>query len=159
MIKHVTDPHVFPNKISCNRRERFCNETRCRIDRSIRRKSKHQLAGRRRVYKGGRTQNSAVYQGIDRGERQGRGTEPAAHQIDHGSKGVCLNAPMQFDACFTRTFFHDSAQPMSPARQNEIAVELARHITQEFAAHFRRQSGPELAVRYRRKPMPSAMAS
>jgi DNA-binding transcriptional LysR family regulator len=48
---------------------------------------------------------------------------------------------------------------LPPARQNEIAVELARHITQEFAAHFRRQSGPELAVRYRRKPMPSAMAS
>ena len=48
---------------------------------------------------------------------------------------------------------------LPPARQNEIAVELARHITQEFATHFRRQSGPELAVRYRRKPMPSAMAS
>src|SRR5882757_6469813 len=45
---------------------------------------------------------------------------------------------------------------LPPARQNEIAVELARHIAQEFATHFRRQSGPELAQRYRRKPMPSA---
>jgi DNA-binding transcriptional LysR family regulator len=45
---------------------------------------------------------------------------------------------------------------LPPARQNEIAVELARHIAQEFATQFRRQSGPELAVRYRRKPMPSA---
>jgi DNA-binding transcriptional LysR family regulator len=45
---------------------------------------------------------------------------------------------------------------LPPARQNEIAVELARHIAQEFATHFRRQSGPELAARYRRKPLPSA---
>jgi DNA-binding transcriptional LysR family regulator len=45
---------------------------------------------------------------------------------------------------------------LPPARQNEIAVELARHITQEFATHFRRPSGPELAVRYRRKPLSSA---
>jgi DNA-binding transcriptional LysR family regulator len=46
---------------------------------------------------------------------------------------------------------------LPPTRQNEIAVELARHITQEFATHFRRQPGPELAARYRRKPMPSAV--
>ena len=45
---------------------------------------------------------------------------------------------------------------LPPANQNEIAAELARHIAQEFATHFRRQSGPELAARYRRKPMPTA---
>ncbi|HJU31216.1 MAG TPA: LysR substrate-binding domain-containing protein [Hyphomicrobiaceae bacterium] len=45
---------------------------------------------------------------------------------------------------------------LPPANQNEIAVELARHIAQEFATHFRRQSGPELAARYRRKPIPTA---
>jgi DNA-binding transcriptional LysR family regulator len=45
---------------------------------------------------------------------------------------------------------------LPPAGQSEIAVELARHIAQEFATHFRRQSGPELAARYRRKPMPTA---
>jgi DNA-binding transcriptional LysR family regulator len=41
------------------------------------------------------------------------------------------------------------------AKQSEIAVELARHIRQEFASRFR-ALGPELAGRYKRKPFPSA---
>jgi len=43
-----------------------------------------------------------------------------------------------------------------PATQNEIAVELARHIRQEFDARFRRANNAELADRSRRKPMPTA---
>jgi DNA-binding transcriptional LysR family regulator len=41
------------------------------------------------------------------------------------------------------------------AKQSEIAVELARHIRQEFASRFR-SVGPELAGRYKRKQFPSA---
>jgi DNA-binding transcriptional LysR family regulator len=47
---------------------------------------------------------------------------------------------------------------LPPARQNEIAVELARHIAQEFATRFRRMGGPGLAGRYRRKPAAAAAA-
>jgi hypothetical protein len=39
---------------------------------------------------------------------------------------------------------------LPPAKQSEIAVELARHIGQEFATRFRAH-GPELAGAYRRK--------
>ena len=39
---------------------------------------------------------------------------------------------------------------LPPAKQNEIAVELARHIGSEFATRFRAH-GPELAGPYRRK--------
>lgn len=45
---------------------------------------------------------------------------------------------------------------LRPVQQNEIAVELARHITGEFASRFRRSTGPELAGRYRRRQMPTA---
>jgi DNA-binding transcriptional LysR family regulator len=41
------------------------------------------------------------------------------------------------------------------AKQSEIAVELARHIRQDFASRFR-ALGPELAGRYKRKQYPSA---
>ena len=44
---------------------------------------------------------------------------------------------------------------LPPAKQSEIAVELARHIAGEFATRFRAH-GPELAGRYRRKQFPSA---
>jgi len=48
---------------------------------------------------------------------------------------------------------------LPPARQNEIAVELARHIRQEFATRFRRLKVVEPDNRTRRKPMsPAAMA-
>ena len=44
---------------------------------------------------------------------------------------------------------------LPPARQSEIAVELARHIRAEFDLRFRRALAPE-----RRKPMPvAALAS
>ena len=45
---------------------------------------------------------------------------------------------------------------LPPVRQSEIAVELARHIRQEFASRFRRQSRPELAMR--RPPQADAAA-
>lgn len=45
---------------------------------------------------------------------------------------------------------------LPPARQNEIAVELARHIAHEFATRFRRSGGPELGGRYRRKQAAAA---
>ena len=44
---------------------------------------------------------------------------------------------------------------LPPAKQSEIAVELARHIASEFASGFRAH-GPELAGRYKRKYLPSA---
>ena len=44
---------------------------------------------------------------------------------------------------------------LPPAKQSEIAVELARHIGGEFASRFRAH-GPELAGRYRRKHLSSA---
>ena len=55
-----------------------------------------------------------------------------------------------------------SGSPMSfsmpslmPAKQSEIAVELARHVAGEFASRFR-SHGPELAGRYKRKHLASA---
>ena len=60
---------------------------------------------------------------------------------------------------------HDDRLPALPrflinmylpvARQSEIAVELARHIRQEFAQRFRRQARPEPIGRQRRKPAPA----
>jgi len=47
---------------------------------------------------------------------------------------------------------------LPPARQTEIAVELARHIRQEFATRSRRPSTLDFAKRDRRKPA-AAMAS
>ena len=48
---------------------------------------------------------------------------------------------------------------LPPARQNEIAVELARHIRQEFATRFRRSNTIEFARRDRRKALaPAALA-
>ena len=44
---------------------------------------------------------------------------------------------------------------LPPAKQSEIAVELARHVAGEFASRFR-SHGPELAGRYKRKYLPSA---
>jgi DNA-binding transcriptional LysR family regulator len=44
---------------------------------------------------------------------------------------------------------------LPPAKQNEIAVELARNIAQEFATRFRAH-GPELAGAYRRKHLQPA---
>ena len=44
---------------------------------------------------------------------------------------------------------------LPPAKQSEIAVELARHIASEFASGFR-SHGPELAGRYKRKHLSSA---
>jgi len=44
---------------------------------------------------------------------------------------------------------------LPPVRRTEIAVELARHISGEFA-RFRRLGSPELAGRYRRRPTPAA---
>ena len=40
---------------------------------------------------------------------------------------------------------------LPPARQNDIALELARHIRQEFATRFRRSNTVEFAKRDRRK--------
>jgi DNA-binding transcriptional LysR family regulator len=61
---------------------------------------------------------------------------------------------------------HDDGLPLLPrflinmylpvARQSEIAVELARHIRQEFALRFRRQARPDPAARPRQKPLPAA---
>jgi DNA-binding transcriptional LysR family regulator len=61
---------------------------------------------------------------------------------------------------------HDDRLPALPrflinmylpvARQSEIAVELARHIRQEFAQRFRRQPRPDPATRPRHKPVPAA---
>ena len=49
---------------------------------------------------------------------------------------------------------------LPPARQNDIAVELARHIRQEFATRFRRSNTVEFAKRDRRKGViPPALAS
>jgi DNA-binding transcriptional LysR family regulator len=49
---------------------------------------------------------------------------------------------------------------LPPARQNEIAVELARTIRQEFAARFRRPNAMELVKRDRRRGgTPTALAS
>jgi DNA-binding transcriptional LysR family regulator len=47
---------------------------------------------------------------------------------------------------------------LPPARQNEIAVELARHIRQEFAARGRRGVALGFATPQRRKPQSRAMA-
>jgi len=44
---------------------------------------------------------------------------------------------------------------LPPAKQSEIAVELARHITSEFASRFRAH-GPELAGPYKRKHLQPA---
>jgi DNA-binding transcriptional LysR family regulator len=46
---------------------------------------------------------------------------------------------------------------LPPARQSEIAVELARHIRQEFESRFRRYDSRESAVRARRRldPLPA----
>jgi hypothetical protein len=43
---------------------------------------------------------------------------------------------------------------LPPGRQNEIAMELARHIRQEFATRFRRLNRPEVDGRARRKLTP-----
>jgi DNA-binding transcriptional LysR family regulator len=48
---------------------------------------------------------------------------------------------------------------LPPARQSEIAVELAHHIRQEFASRFRRPPGPDLAGRYKRKQPAVALTS
>ena len=49
---------------------------------------------------------------------------------------------------------------LPPARQTEIAVELARHIRQEFATRFRRTGTLDFAMRDRRKRASApAMAS
>lgn len=49
---------------------------------------------------------------------------------------------------------------LPPARQNDIAVELARHIRQEFATRFRRPNTIDFAKRNRRKGSgPTALAS
>ena len=40
---------------------------------------------------------------------------------------------------------------LPPVQQSEIAVELARHIRQEFASRFRRYDGHESVVRARRR--------
>jgi len=48
---------------------------------------------------------------------------------------------------------------LPPARQTEIAVELARHIRQEFATRFQRSNTIEFARRDRRKALaPAALA-
>jgi DNA-binding transcriptional LysR family regulator len=47
---------------------------------------------------------------------------------------------------------------LPPARQNEIAVELARHIRQEFATRGRRGAALGFAAPQRRKPQSPAMA-
>ena len=47
---------------------------------------------------------------------------------------------------------------LPPVRQNEIAVELARHIRQEFATRFRRSDGHEGDGRKRRRSAAMAMA-
>ena len=47
---------------------------------------------------------------------------------------------------------------LPPARQTEIAVELARHIRQEFATRFRRTGVLDFARRDRRKGATTAMA-
>lgn len=44
---------------------------------------------------------------------------------------------------------------LPPGRPNEIAVELARHIRQEFATRFRRPGRPDADSRLRRKPSPA----
>ncbi len=48
---------------------------------------------------------------------------------------------------------------LPPARQTDIAVELARHIRQEFATRFRRSNTLEFAKRDRRKGVTTALAS
>ena len=40
---------------------------------------------------------------------------------------------------------------LPPVQQSEVAVELARHIRQEFDSRFRRYDSHELAVRARRR--------
>jgi DNA-binding transcriptional LysR family regulator len=47
---------------------------------------------------------------------------------------------------------------LPPARRNEIAVELARHIRQEFATRFRRPGGLDGSGRIRRRSAAMAMA-
>jgi len=47
---------------------------------------------------------------------------------------------------------------LPPARQSEIAVELARHIRQEFVARFRQPNRADGGGRSRRKPAAPAMA-
>jgi hypothetical protein len=48
---------------------------------------------------------------------------------------------------------------LPPAKQNEIAVELARHVRQEFASRFRGPSLTDIAGRRGRKPLtPAALA-
>jgi DNA-binding transcriptional LysR family regulator len=42
---------------------------------------------------------------------------------------------------------------LPPARQSEIAVEVARHVRQEFNLRFRRPLAPELPNRIRRRPL------
>ena len=41
---------------------------------------------------------------------------------------------------------------LPPVQQSEIAVELARHVRQEFASRFRRYDSHESAIRARRRP-------
>ena len=48
---------------------------------------------------------------------------------------------------------------LPPARQNEIAVELARTIRQEFAARFRRPAMELVKRERRRSGTPTALAS
>lgn len=45
---------------------------------------------------------------------------------------------------------------LPPGRHNEIAVELARHVRQEFATRLRRPGWPDADGRLRRKPSPAA---
>ena len=65
---------------------------------------------------------------------------------------------------YLETVEHERLPPMprflinmylSPGRPNEIAVELARHIRQEFATRLRRPGRPGSDSRLRRKPSPA----